>query len=215
MEETDKGAKPKNVRDLWAEPEPEKPPELVEEAASSLELKAEDPEKEDPEEGAIPSWAQDYLPANFRIPRGKQVTFMRFPSAWTDEPEKGVKTVYRKGKKGGPYTESEALTRVIVIWPLSLAEANQARKRAKQPRDTLEELTKQMIRACDGRRADWSGSWAKDPENLVDVNSLWRELGIKVHPLLQNAYMKMHSLDDEQLADFYLNCIASASAVAG
>jgi hypothetical protein len=205
--------KPTNVAELYADDEPAE--KLTEEPgpASPLELKA-DEDDAPAEEGAIPLWAQDHLPPGLKIPRGRQVTFMRFRSAWTDAPDKGVMTTFKEGPKGGPYVGKEVLSRVLVLWPLGLAEATQARRRAKSAKETLEELTKQMIRSCDGKRVDWSGSWAKD-EMLVDANGVWRELGLKVHPFVTNAYLKMHTLSDEQFADFYLNCIASASAVAG
>jgi hypothetical protein len=205
--------KPRNVRELYEEvPEPETPEEP--EPVSPLELKADEGAEEPAEEGDIPSWAMDHLPEGFRIPKGKQVVFLRFQSAWTDEPSKGVLTTYRTSLKGA-HIEKEVLSRVLVCWPLSLAEAKSARRRARDNRDVLEELTKQMVRAVDGKRVDWSGSWAKRPEELVDANQAWRELGVKVHPLVTNAYLKLHSLTDDELADFYLNCIVVTSAVAG
>jgi len=181
-----------------------------------LELKAEEnpPPQDNP--GEIPSWAQPYIPEDMRIPRGKQVYFVRFRSALTDAPHLGVKTTYKVREPGNEkLVDEEVLSRVIIVWPLSDLEEKQALKRMRnEPGNSLAEYAKQMIRAVDGKLVDWTGEWAKNP-GLYNVQILWGELGTKCRTRLKDMYVRLHNMTDEEMADFLLNGIASASAVAG
>lgn len=183
---------------------------------SPLEARAD----EGPPTDDMPLWAAPHLPEDFRIPPGRQVAFMRFPSAWTDAPDKGVLSTYarrvRRGEDDYEVVETEELSRIIVCWPISDLEERLAMQRTRgEPGRSYDELTKQMIRAVDGRRADWSGTWAKKPDQLIDVKTVWSELGAKCRQPLLGLYRQLHQLSTEQSADFFLHCLVVTSAVAG
>jgi hypothetical protein len=62
---------------------------------------------------------------------------------------------------------------------------------------------------------DWTGEWAKDRESLVDATAVWKELGPKGRQMLKSIYAKLHQMTAEEQADFFVNCLAVRSAVAG
>ena len=127
--------KPKNVSDLYEE-EPKAAPETeAEEEPGSLELKAEEEDEGGKDDGGdIPAWVREYLPSDFRIPRGAEVMFVRFRSRLTAAPDQGVMTLYPKRVLTGPgqfkIVQREELTRVLVLWPITDAEEKMALKRS-------------------------------------------------------------------------------------
>jgi hypothetical protein len=217
MEENEVGQAPKRrVADYYAEDKP--PPAAPPPEPEPLELKAEVPDVVAASgEDDVPHWAVPYMPPDFRIPRGKEVTFMRFKSAWTDARDKGVLTIFphKVGQgEGACVIQREELYRVLVCWPITDAEEKLANKRGQQG-SALNELAKQMIRAVDGRRVDWTGGWAREPEMLVNPEAVWKELGPKCRGPIKTIYHRMHNLTDEELATFLLNCLVVVNAVAG
>jgi len=145
---------------------------------------------EDPE--TIPEWAHVPDPrSGFRFPKGKRVIFVRIRADLTDAPDKG--------------------DRDVVIWTLSDGEENHATKRAAGDSSrTYKEMTKQMIRSIDGHKVDWSGS--ASPGNIA---RFWEEIGPVARTLLVNVYHRTHAPKQEVILDFFINCFAARSAVAG
>lgn len=157
-------------------------------APSALEARTE---VELPDPNAIPDWVE--FPPGLKIPPGKELAFVRLKARWTDAPQKG--------------------DRSLILWPLSVNDEKLAlqRTRGEQIR-TLPELAKQTIRAVDGKRAGWGG----EPESThYPVERLWEEIGPKCRPMIINHHLKTHALDDEEQADFFLNCVVVRSSVAG
>jgi hypothetical protein len=130
----------------------------------------------------IPDWVQ--VPPNFAWPPGgRQVAFIRFRAEWTDAPSKG--------------------DRVCILWNLSVSDESAAiqRTRGEQLR-FAPEMSKQMIRAVDGVKVDWSGR--PGPGN---PEIFWNEIGSKCRQLLVNHYVKTHVLVSEEQEDFLTNCV--------
>jgi len=144
------------------------------------------------EPDAVPPWAQIPDPASgFRFPKGKRVFFARLKEEWLDPTGKG--------------------DRVVVCWTLTDAEENMAVKRAMGDSNrTYKEMAKQMIRAVDGHKVDWSG---KVPEG--NVARFWEEIGPVGRLMLVNVYHRTHSPQQGVVLDFFINCFVSMSAVAG
>jgi hypothetical protein len=221
--ETQEPRRPTRVDELYEDevelPTPEPAPDATDPPPSPLEAKAEQEEPE--EDGAIPKWARPYIPDDLRIPRGKQVSFVRFKSKWTDASDKGVPTEFPYITGSGEARKlatREELTRVVICWPISDAEEKHALKRTRGEQGrVIDEYAKQMIRVVDGMRVDWTGEYAKRDNvgQLVGADIVWKELGPKCCRLLKNLYVKTHNLSDEELADFFVNCLVVTSAVAG
>lgn len=62
----------------------------------------------------------------------------------------------------------------------------------------IAELTKMSIRLIDGVKADRTG--ATGPGN---VNIFWAEIGTKLRQMLQNYYLRTHTLSQEEQTDFF------------
>jgi hypothetical protein len=136
----------------------------------------------------IPDWV--VLPSGLALPPGRQVTFLRFRSSWTDVSSKG--------------------DRQCIVWNLSEADEKLALRRTRgDALRSIDELTKQAIRAVDGHKANWTGV-AKIGETLGqgDVSKFWNEIGAKCRQQLKNVYIKAHTLDVGEAADFFTSCIA-------
>ncbi len=147
------------------------------------------PEVDPKDPNAIPDWV--VLPPDLKVPPGKQLAFLLFRAKWTDKPSKG--------------------DRQVILWPLSDADEKLALKRTRgEAMRTLGELSKQMIRAIDGVKADWTGN-----ASTGNVERLWDELGSKCRGLIQNYYAKTHQLAEEDKQDFFLNCLVVRNSVAG
>jgi hypothetical protein len=137
----------------------------------------------------VPEWAS--IPPNFAIPPGKRLGWMRFRSEWTDAPMKG--------------------DRWCMMWPLSEAEEKIAYKRSNGDASrAIAELTKASIRLIDGAKVDRTG--ASGPGNVA---IFWAEVGTKMRQMLQNYYLKTHTLTPEEQQDFFANCFVVTTAVAG
>jgi hypothetical protein len=137
----------------------------------------------------IPPWF--VAPAGFNLPVGKEVAFMRFRASWTDKPDLG--------------------DRQCVLWPLTVGDEKLAldRTMGKSSR-ALGELAQQSIRVIDGKRADWAGLWAKNPDTYTPVLRFWDEIGAKCRQMIVNWYHKSHALDSKELAEFFLQCFVVA-----
>jgi len=148
----------------------------------------------DPE--IIPAWCIFPEDPKWKIPPGKQLGVFRFRAAWTDRPDLG--------------------DRVCVMFSLSDTEEKLAIKRTRGDNGrTLTEMSKGIIRAMGSPdvplvMADWTGKLG--PGN---VDRFWNDIGPKCRVLIQNFYLRTHSLSQEELADFFQNCMVVKSAVAG
>ena len=164
-------------------------------AENSASSHDERPPVQDPEStivaadpNVIPDWV--VLPPDLKIPRGKQLYFLRFRADWTEKPEKGE--------------------RQCILWNLSDSDENMALKRAMGDGNrAFKELTKQMIRAVDGKRADWSQGFHSN------IEKFWREVGSKARQAIVSVYHKTHTFDEVQSADFFTNCWAVRTAAGG
>jgi hypothetical protein len=139
--------------------------------------------------GSAPAWA--IVPSGgeipFVMPEGWVVFFIRFRAKWTNRPG--------------------SADRQCILWNLSESDEKRASARARGDGMRLvEEMSKQMIRAIDGERADWSG--APGPQN---VGQFWSEIGGKCRYMLKSHYLKTHTMSTEETVDFFDNCVASRS----
>jgi hypothetical protein len=134
----------------------------------------------------VPEWA--VVPPTMKVPKGRQVIFLRFPPNLTDAPLKGE--------------------RQCIVWSLSDGEEKIANDRtngssARAPA----EFTKQMIRAVDGVQVDWSK--AKGPGSL---DEFWREVGPKCRNMLMRIYTQLHLASEDETRDFFESCVAVRTA---
>lgn len=133
-----------------------------------------------------PAWAK--VPVDLSMPPGWVVFFVRFRAAWTNTPGKG--------------------DRSVILWNLSEADEKLAARAARGDALRLvDEMSKRMIRAIDGERADWTGK--PGPSN---VGAFWSEIGGKCRYQLKSLYLKNHTLSPEENLDFFEHCVASRSA---
>ena len=137
-----------------------------------------------PAEG-VPEWA--VLPPGLVYPKTRSVAFLRFHAKWTDTPGKGE--------------------RQCIVWNLTVGDEKLALARTRGDHmRSLTECSKQMIRAVDGERVDWTrGAQA-------NVEQFWDEIGHACRQMIQNYYIKTHTLTDEDTIDFFANCIAVRTA---
>lgn len=130
----------------------------------------------------IPEWA--LVPKDLRVPKGRQVIFIRIRAAITDTPEKGE--------------------RQAICWSLSDGDEKMATDRCEgKAGRASSEYTKQMIRAVDGVIVSWMRT--RGPGSL---DEFWSEIGSKGRNLLMRTYSKLHLADDEEVRDFFEHCIA-------
>jgi len=133
------------------------------------------------EVAAIPDWVQ--MPAGMIQPLGWQVYFLRFRSKWTNRPGLG--------------------DRHCVLWNLSEADEKLAAKRARGDANRIiDEMSKQMVRAFDGQRVDWTRGPASN------IEKFWDEIGGKCRHLVRSYYLKTHVLEARDMADFFDSCVA-------
>jgi hypothetical protein len=165
---------------------------------------------------AVPAWAQPFFPAGLHIPKGRDVMFTRFRSAWTQAPDEGVMTDWAFTQPGKDPVYKPVRSRVLLLWTISDAEETHAIKASRGERErVLPEQVKRMVRAVDGRLVDWTGNALKRDSELVDMNAVWRDLGPKCRQILHNFYLRMHTLTNAEMGDFLVQGFASRSAVAG
>lgn len=139
------------------------------------------PVEVDSETRPLPSWV--VVPPDLQLPSGKTVGYMRFRANWTDEPARG--------------------DRQCVVWNLTVGDETLAIKRARgDGMRVLAECSKQMIRAVDGVRADWTGNGG-----IGNVNQFWDQIGSRCRQQISNYYLKTHTLDESEQADFFASCI--------
>lgn len=134
-----------------------------------------------------PAWAN--VPKEMKFPRGIQVLFIRIRADLTMYPGKG--------------------DRQVIIWPLTDGDEKLAigRSMANAARAGTE-MAKQMIRAADGMRINWTG----DPSSPgTDIDSLWHEIGPKGRNLMQRLFAQLHAMNEDELVDFLEHCISVVS----
>lgn len=156
--------------------------DLIKEAGEAsvgapIDLDDEEDGDEPQPEKPLPDWAT--LPAGMKTPAGWQVWFLRFPANLTNNPGKGDRT--------------------CILWNLSEADEKLAAKRARgDGLRVIDECAKQMIRAVDGVKADWSG--ASGPGSVA---SFWSELGGKGRHQIKGLYLRTHTMSPEENAAFF------------
>lgn len=134
----------------------------------------------------VPDWA--VVPQHLKVPRGKQVVFLRFPAELTDAPEKGE--------------------RQCIVWTLSDGEEKIAADRCEGKANRApSEYSKQMIRAIDGAVVDWS-----KPRGPGSIDEFWREVGPKVRNILMRVYTQLHLASDDEVTNFFEQCVAVRTA---
>lgn len=132
------------------------------------------------EESSLPDWVK--IPSELQLPKGRRILAMRFRADWTETPEKG--------------------DRQCVLWTLTEADEKLAFRRTRgESQMAINELSKQMIRAVDGKRVDWTGG-----DDEASIQLWWNEIGMSCRTLVKNAYAKLHTLEAAQLVDFFTNC---------
>lgn len=155
---------------------------------------AVDAEKAEPVRAALPAASGDdvpdwvVIPKDLRIPKGRQVFFLRFPATMTDTPLKGE--------------------RQAIVWTLTDGDERLANDRCEgRAARASTEYTKQMIRAVDGSVATFMR-----PSGPGSVDEFWREIGGKGRNLLMQLYSRLHLASDEETQHFFENCIAVRTA---
>jgi hypothetical protein len=159
---------------------------VMEDVAKAAEaLTAEGPKEKslkEPEGAGAPGWAN--IPSDFNPPKGGQVIFLKFKAEWTCQPSKG--------------------DRQVICWPLTVRDEYNALQRAKgELLKTVDEMSKQMVRFIDGKPVDWTGS-----DQDASIDNFWREVGPRCRNLLHRVYTQTHTLNDEEHADFFENCVS-------
>lgn len=133
------------------------------------------------DENDVPPWVT--IPSDLNMPRGAQVGFLLFRASWTMFPEKG--------------------DRHCIVWPLTDLDERIAFARIKDNfGHSINELSKQMIRAFDGVTVNWGAGRGK-PGNVDDFLA---EIGPKCRSLLARWYTRTHQLDSDEVAHFLEHC---------
>jgi hypothetical protein len=152
----------------------------------------------DPEVGGAPAWV--VLPAGLRVPRGRQVYFVRFPAEWTSTPKRGIRC-----RDQAP--DDPSLWRQAICWDMSIGDQKLALQRAAgDPNRQIDEFSKQMVRAVDGELVDWSGM---PGAGCVDL--WWEDLGARCRNAMHRIFNRLHVLSKEEMARFFESCIAVRS----
>jgi len=136
----------------------------------------------DATEEGIPDWVR--VPPGMKIPRNKQVIYLRFRADMTDTPAKGE--------------------RQAIIWSNNLGDQKLAIMRSdRDPNKMAEQMAKQMLRSVDGAVADWTGE-----PGIGNVDVWWDAIGPKCRSILDRLFVQLHVAKQEELADFFENCVA-------
>jgi hypothetical protein len=155
----------------------------------------------EPEDGGAPDWA--HVPQGMRFPRGRQFLFIRVPSKWTDTPKVG-RPLRVEDEAAVRIAGAGALWRQMVVWSVDVGDMKHAIQRSQGDANRLsEELTKQMIRAVDGVRTDWTGN---PGEGSMDV--FWNQIGQKNRQLMQRVWSMLNVHTREAQVDFFESCVA-------
>jgi hypothetical protein len=157
--------------------------------ATMEDMDGEDEDVVSNEPGAVlPSWALTALPSDVKLPDGWLVWTVRLRAKLTNTPGKGDRT--------------------CVMWNLDEGDEKRAMKRAKGDHlRVVHECTKQMLRVVDGAAANWSGM-----PGAGSVDQFWKEIGGKCRQQLMTIYLKQHTMDEEDLTDFFEHCVAVRTA---
>jgi hypothetical protein len=140
------------------------------------------PRLPDATQGGAPDWAR--VPPDLRVPRGRQVLFLRFRADLTDTKWKGE--------------------RQAILWPISMGDKKLALGRAGgDPNRLSDELTKRMIRAVDGAVVDDTGA-----PGVGNIDVWWDEIGEKCRSMLARVFVQLHVVSQAEAADFFENCVA-------
>jgi hypothetical protein len=149
------------------------------------ELTFDEAEVEDAVNEKLPDWAE--VPESLQIPPGRTITFVRFkPDVMLNKTSPG---------------------HTLILWPLTVREEKIAIKRARgEVGEMMDELTKICVRCVDGKPVQ--------PAMAAQVlGKLWDEIGLKCVSQLRNWYQRNHTMDQEQIVDFYGSCIVVRSSV--
>lgn len=167
-------------------------PKEIDEANAELKTEKEEPKKQGFKIPAAqgrraPPWAK--IPKDMKFPRGIQVLFIRIRAELTMYPSKG--------------------DRQVILWALTDADEKLAigRSMANAARAGVE-MAKQMIRAIDGERINWTGN---PNEPGADIDTFWHQIGPKGRNLLQRLFNQLHAMNEDELVDFFENCIGVVS----
>jgi|HubBroStandDraft_3_1064219.scaffolds.fasta_scaffold00043_23 hypothetical protein len=138
----------------------------------------------------LPVWAKvpehglDGKP--FKMPVGKQISFVRILAEWCDKPRDGDKQ--------------------CIMWTLNVADETIALKRARGDTTRAQrELCMAAIRVVDGEPANWTGAKA----GLVQSNNVRQfmdDIGPKGRLLVQGIFQQTHGFTDEQRNRFFADC---------
>lgn len=195
-----------------AEPrfEDDTPPTPDEEPKDGVEVKeggAEEPKPKprfvipSSQGSGVPAWAR--MPKGLKVPRGRQLVFMCFPSEWTDTPNKGheIPALLEAGFSG--------IGRECICWSLSDNDEKWAVNRAAgDPNRALGMFAKQMIRAIDGVKVNWANAGTGGPG---DVEQWMNELGGRCRQMITRLYSQMHVLKPEEMQLFFEHFVAVRS----
>jgi hypothetical protein len=159
------------------------------------------PDPLEPKSGGVPVWFP--MPGEkIKIPQGRVVQFIRFPSKWTDSPRRGIPLPFESPESVALAGEG-GLWRTCMCWPLDTGDERMAMARSMGDTNRFSvELVKQYIRVIDGQRADWSGEVGD-----ANIEGWWNEIGGKNRRLLQGIWNKLHTHSPERLAAFFASCI--------
>jgi hypothetical protein len=135
-------------------------------------------------------WMTACIPTDIKFPLNKQAHFLKFRAQWTETPTFGDRT--------------------CIMWNLTDADEKLAAKRCKgDGARYAQELAKQMVRAIDGEKVDWTKGLASNIERW------WNAIGSKCRNMLVNVYHKNHNLNAEEQKDFFVNCYSVRTVTTG
>jgi hypothetical protein len=136
---------------------------------------------DDGDTSTLPEWAQNAIPPNLKIPKGETVFVVRFLKEWTKD---------------------RSCDRTAVIWQLSVGDEKLANQRGgDNSANVLMELSKQMIRAIDGKKVDYTGR-----SKEANLDAWWNAIGRKCRSLISAMFIRMHALSDEEKSYFLARC---------
>jgi len=150
----------------------------------------------------LPSWALP-LPDGVVLPKGRQIYAMRFRAKLTDTPKMG--------------------DRYCLLWSLTEADEKFAYGRVRNvPAMTMNELSKQMIRVFGFVRVSETGKehadgsaaapdWAET--NGQKILAFWNDIGAKCRTQVKNGYAKLHTMEVDEVIDFFTKCVAVRTVV--
>lgn len=184
---TEQEGVPEGVKDEGAPPADQSEKGILEIASALSAAQRAQDFNTAPTKDALPEWAE--MPAGLNPPKGAPLGFLMFKPEWTRCPEKGART--------------------CIVWSLTDMDERLAFARVRDHLATAaNEMAKQMIRAVDGVKVDWSAKEGA-PGNLDDF---WKEIGPKCRAMVVRYYNRTHMMSPEETADFLSNCVAVRTA---